>query len=114
LFFCAPTWRISRFPPVGGTSPRQLCHQPDAPRLLISTTEHLLSVFYAMGIDNAYVEIDNLKCRSWMAAGCRSSPDRGSRHPAFSPPRKYLRIAGRFRWKTRESGSASCPPTVFA
>ena len=29
--------------------------------VLISTTEHLLSVFYGMGIDNAYVEIDNLE-----------------------------------------------------
>jgi UDP-3-O-[3-hydroxymyristoyl] N-acetylglucosamine deacetylase len=29
--------------------------------VLISTTEHLLSVFYSMGIDNAYVEIDNLE-----------------------------------------------------
>jgi len=29
--------------------------------VLISTTEHLLSVFYAMGIDNAQVEIDNLE-----------------------------------------------------
>src|SRR5579862_2651858 len=29
--------------------------------VLISTTEHLLSVFYAMGIDNARVEIDNLE-----------------------------------------------------
>jgi UDP-3-O-[3-hydroxymyristoyl] N-acetylglucosamine deacetylase len=29
--------------------------------VLISTTEHLLSVFYAMGIDNAYVEINNLE-----------------------------------------------------
>jgi len=29
--------------------------------VLISTTEHMLSVFYAMGIDNAYVEIDNLE-----------------------------------------------------
>ena len=29
--------------------------------VLISTTEHLLSVFYAMGIDNALVEIDNLE-----------------------------------------------------
>jgi len=27
----------------------------------ISTTEHLLSVFYSMGIDNAYVDIDNLE-----------------------------------------------------
>jgi UDP-3-O-[3-hydroxymyristoyl] N-acetylglucosamine deacetylase len=29
--------------------------------VLISTTEHLLSVFYSMGVDNAMVEIDNLE-----------------------------------------------------
>jgi UDP-3-O-[3-hydroxymyristoyl] N-acetylglucosamine deacetylase len=29
--------------------------------VLISTTEHLLSVFYSVGLDNAYVEIDNLE-----------------------------------------------------
>lgn len=29
--------------------------------VLISTTEHLLSVFYIMGIDNAYVEINSLE-----------------------------------------------------
>lgn len=29
--------------------------------VLISTTEHLLSVLYSMGIDNAYVELDNLE-----------------------------------------------------
>src|SRR5512136_814754 len=29
--------------------------------VLISTTEHLLSVFYSMGVDNAYVELDNLE-----------------------------------------------------
>jgi len=29
--------------------------------VLISTTEHLLSTFYSFGIDNAYVEIDNLE-----------------------------------------------------
>ena len=29
--------------------------------VLISTTEHLLSTFYSMGIDNALVEIDNLE-----------------------------------------------------
>jgi UDP-3-O-[3-hydroxymyristoyl] N-acetylglucosamine deacetylase len=29
--------------------------------VLISTTEHLLSTFYSMGIDNAYVDIDNLE-----------------------------------------------------
>ncbi len=29
--------------------------------VLISTTEHLLSVLYSMGIDNVYIEIDNLE-----------------------------------------------------
>jgi UDP-3-O-[3-hydroxymyristoyl] N-acetylglucosamine deacetylase len=29
--------------------------------VLISTTEHLLSVLYSMGIDNAWIEIDNLE-----------------------------------------------------
>src|SRR5689334_19563947 len=29
--------------------------------VLISTTEHLLSVLYSCGIDNAYIEIDNLE-----------------------------------------------------
>ena len=29
--------------------------------VLISTTEHLLSTFYSMGVDNAFVEIDNLE-----------------------------------------------------
>jgi UDP-3-O-[3-hydroxymyristoyl] N-acetylglucosamine deacetylase len=29
--------------------------------ILISTTEHLLSVLYSMGIDNAFIELDNLE-----------------------------------------------------
>ncbi len=29
--------------------------------VLVSTTEHLLSVLYGMGIDNAYIELDNLE-----------------------------------------------------
>lgn len=29
--------------------------------VLISTTEHLLSTLYSMGLDNAYIEIDNLE-----------------------------------------------------
>ena len=41
--------------------------------VLISTTEHLLSVFYSMSVDNAYVEIDNLEVPIWTAAGSRSS-----------------------------------------
>src|SRR5437763_6944462 len=29
--------------------------------IFISTTEHVLSVLYSMGIDNAYIELDNLE-----------------------------------------------------
>ena len=61
--------------------------------VLISTTEHLLSVFYSMGIDNAYVEIDNLEVpildgsglpfvRLLQAAGLKTHRKR----------RRYLRI----------------------
>lgn len=61
--------------------------------VLISTTEHLLSVFYSMGIDNAHIEIDNLEVpildgsgapfvRSLQAAGIKVLRKR----------RRYLRI----------------------
>jgi UDP-3-O-[3-hydroxymyristoyl] N-acetylglucosamine deacetylase len=61
--------------------------------VLISTTEHLLSVFYSMGIDNAYIEIDNLEVpildgsgmpfvRLIRAAGIRQ----------YRRKRRYLRI----------------------
>ena len=54
--------------------------------VLISTTEHLLSVFYSMGIDNAYVEIDNLEVPILDGSGATVRPlDRGSRHPAVPP-----------------------------
>ena len=41
--------------------------------VLISTTEHLLSVLYSMGIDNAYIEIDNLEVPILDGSGRRSS-----------------------------------------
>ena len=61
--------------------------------VLISTTEHLLSVFYSMGIDNAYVEIDNLEVPILDGSGMpfveliRSA---GLRH--YRRKRRYLRI----------------------
>lgn len=61
--------------------------------VLISTTEHLLSVFYSMGIDNAYVEIDNLEVPILDGSGqpfvelIRSA---GIRH--YRRKRRYLRI----------------------
>ena len=61
--------------------------------VLISTTEHLLSVFYAMGIDNAYVEIDNLEVPILDGSGLpfvRMIEEAGIQH--YRRRRKYLRI----------------------
>jgi UDP-3-O-[3-hydroxymyristoyl] N-acetylglucosamine deacetylase len=61
--------------------------------VLISTTEHLLSVFYAMGIDNAHVEIDNLEVPILDGSGLpfvRLIEEAGVQH--FRRRRRYLRI----------------------
>jgi UDP-3-O-[3-hydroxymyristoyl] N-acetylglucosamine deacetylase len=61
--------------------------------VLISTTEHLLSTFYSMGIDNAFVEIDNLEVPILDGSGqpfvdlIRAAGTRQSRRR-----RRYLRI----------------------
>jgi UDP-3-O-[3-hydroxymyristoyl] N-acetylglucosamine deacetylase len=61
--------------------------------VLISTTEHLLSVFYSMGIDNAYVEIDNLEVPILDGSGLpfvRLIAEAGIRQ--YRRKRRYLRI----------------------
>jgi UDP-3-O-[3-hydroxymyristoyl] N-acetylglucosamine deacetylase len=61
--------------------------------VLISTTEHLLSVFYSMGIDNAYVEIDNLEVPILDGSGrpfVELLAQAGLRH--YRRLRRYLRI----------------------
>jgi len=61
--------------------------------VLISTTEHLLSTFYSMGIDNAYVEIDNLEVPILDGSGLpfvELLRQAGSRHTRRR--RRYLRI----------------------
>jgi UDP-3-O-[3-hydroxymyristoyl] N-acetylglucosamine deacetylase len=61
--------------------------------VLISTTEHLLSVFYSMGIDNAYVEIDNLEVPILDGSGApfvRLLQRAGIRQ--YRRKRRYLRI----------------------
>src|SRR5579864_8688656 len=61
--------------------------------VLISTTEHLLSVFYSMGVDNAFVEINNLEVPILDGSG-RPFVDlireAGVRH--YRRKRRYLRI----------------------
>jgi len=61
--------------------------------VLISTTEHLLSVFYSMGVDNAYVEIDNLEVPILDGSGLpfvQMIQRAGIR--TWRRPRRYLRI----------------------
>lgn len=61
--------------------------------VLISTTEHLLSVFYSMGVDNAYVEIDNLEVPILDGSGqpfVKMIERAGLR--TYRRRRKYLRI----------------------
>lgn len=61
--------------------------------VLISTTEHLLSVFYSMGIDNAFVEIDNLEVPILDGSGLpfvQLIESAGLRH--YRRKRRYFRI----------------------
>jgi UDP-3-O-[3-hydroxymyristoyl] N-acetylglucosamine deacetylase len=61
--------------------------------VLISTTEHLLSVFYSMGIDNAYVELDNLEVPILDGSGApfvELIAKAGIK--TYRRPRRYLRI----------------------
>jgi UDP-3-O-[3-hydroxymyristoyl] N-acetylglucosamine deacetylase len=61
--------------------------------VLISTTEHLLSVFYSMGLDNAFVEIDNLELPILDGSGLPFAEllqAAGLRH--FRRKRRYFRI----------------------
>src|SRR6202035_3907160 len=61
--------------------------------IFISTTEHLLSVFYSMGIDNAFVELDNLEVPILDGSGLpfvRLIEQAGIRQ--YRRKRRYLRI----------------------
>ena len=61
--------------------------------VLISTTEHLLSVFCSMGLDNAFVEIDNLEVPILDGSGLpfvRMLASAGLK--TYRRRRKYLRI----------------------
>jgi len=61
--------------------------------VLISTTEHLLSVFYSMGIDNAYVELDNLEVPILDGSGAPFiNLIREAGIKTYRRPRRYLRI----------------------
>ena len=82
--------------------------------VLISTTEHLLSVFYSMSIDNAFVEIDNLEVPILDGSGqpfvelIRAAGIKQFRRTAALS----CASAGRFRWKAAASASPFCPRTA--
>ena len=61
--------------------------------VLISTTEHLLSTFYSLGIDNAFIEIDNLEVPILDGSGqpfVELIREAGMRH--YRRKRRYLRV----------------------
>ena len=61
--------------------------------VLISTTEHLLSMLYSMGVDNAYIEIDNLEVPILDGSGLpfvKQIQSAGLK--TYRRRRKYLRI----------------------
>lgn len=66
--------------------------------IFISTTEHLLSVLYSMGIDNAFIELDNLELPILDGSGrpfvelLRQAGRQQSRRP-----RRYMQIVKKVR-----------------
>jgi len=61
--------------------------------VLISTTEHLLSTFYSMGVDNAFVEIDNLEVPILDGSGkCFVEMIRAAGIRQYRKRKRFLRI----------------------
>jgi UDP-3-O-[3-hydroxymyristoyl] N-acetylglucosamine deacetylase len=83
--------------------------------VLISTTEHLLSVFASMGIDNVYVDIDNLEVPILDGSGLpfvRMIREAGVR--ATRKLRKYLRIVRPVSVEDRGKKITILPANSFA
>jgi UDP-3-O-[3-hydroxymyristoyl] N-acetylglucosamine deacetylase len=82
--------------------------------VLISTTEHLLSVFYSMGVDNAYVEIDNLEVPILDGSGLpfvQLLEQAGVRH--YRRLRRYLRILRQVEVEDRGKRISIVPADSF-
>lgn len=83
--------------------------------VLISTTEHLLSVFASMGIDNVYVDIDNLEVPILDGSGLpfvRMIREAGVR--ATRKLRKYLRVVRPVSVEDRGKKITILPANSFA
>lgn len=82
--------------------------------VLISTTEHLLSVFYSMGIDNALVELDNLELPILDGIG---APFIDLLHEAgiqtYRRQRRYVRIVKPVHVQTNGKSVAILPADQF-
>ena len=82
--------------------------------VLISTTEHLLSVFYSMCIDNAFVEIDNLEVPILDGSGApfvdliREAGIQTSKRQ-----RRYLRVVKPVRVETNGKSVSILPSDQF-
>jgi UDP-3-O-[3-hydroxymyristoyl] N-acetylglucosamine deacetylase len=82
--------------------------------VLISTTEHLLSVFYSIGIDNAYIEIDNLEVPILDGSGLpflELIRQAGLRH--YRRKRRYLRIRHPIIVEDRDKRISILPDDAF-
>src|SRR5438552_10859577 len=81
----------------------------------ISTVEHLLSALYGMGIDNAYIELDNFEvpildgsAAPYTEAIARGGIVKQKRH------RRYIRIAREFVLKDGEKTLGIYPSVTFS
>jgi UDP-3-O-[3-hydroxymyristoyl] N-acetylglucosamine deacetylase len=82
--------------------------------VLISTTEHLLSVLYSMGVDNVYVEIDNLEVPILDGSGLpfvRLIEQAGIRQ--YRRKRRYLRIRRPISVEDKGKRISILPDEVF-
>jgi UDP-3-O-[3-hydroxymyristoyl] N-acetylglucosamine deacetylase len=82
--------------------------------VLISTTEHLLSVFYSMGIDNALVELDNLEVPILDGSGAPFIDliqEAGIQ--TYRRPRRYVRIVKPVHVQTNGKSVAILPSDQF-
>jgi UDP-3-O-[3-hydroxymyristoyl] N-acetylglucosamine deacetylase len=82
--------------------------------VLISTTEHLLSVFYSMGIDNAVVELDNLEVPILDGSGApfvELLREAGIEHTRRQ--RRYLRVLKPIEVESNGKSVAILPSRTF-
>ncbi|HEY3936540.1 MAG TPA: UDP-3-O-acyl-N-acetylglucosamine deacetylase [Bryobacteraceae bacterium] len=82
--------------------------------IFISTTEHLLSVLYSMGIDNAFIELDNLELPILDGSGLpfvellRKAGKKESRRP-----RRYMKIVKEVKVESNGKSVAILPSDRF-